>query len=362
MVAIAPADGGRRARRGFFYQDLVTLLDCLDMLSGMWTAVGWESLEDILCFNHDAPVYRQVKTIEGSSRHSIAQICHPEVQKSAASSILGKLFSGKPLPDGTRFTFIVNETPSGKLYEFVTERGKLRGPVSEEAHTEAASKLKNLALPDGRDVSWCIDRLDVLVEARTIDQLENHAYAQLVPFVRAYLGEEPLEREGRDVLERLLIKHVIRPAFDQVPKTLSDVQFREALEESIRHVTGHASDGSTERLTKLVDKLRAADIPAPLAQRQHESMLAFRRRLRSSVGVRRGQLNLLSDEVNAICMLYMAKRRSGQIDAGSDAYNATVMAVSELPDVASGVVSLADAMAVLSDITARCLNWYADVS
>jgi hypothetical protein len=61
-VTLAPADGGRRSRRGFLYQDAVTLLDCLDMLDGHWTEVSWEDLEDILCFRGTVPVYRQVKT------------------------------------------------------------------------------------------------------------------------------------------------------------------------------------------------------------------------------------------------------------------------------------------------------------
>jgi hypothetical protein len=62
-MALAPADGGRRSRRGFAYQDVVTLLDCLDMLDGQWTSVSWEDLEDILCYRDGAPNYRQVKTI-----------------------------------------------------------------------------------------------------------------------------------------------------------------------------------------------------------------------------------------------------------------------------------------------------------
>ncbi|MFM9458404.1 dsDNA nuclease domain-containing protein [Streptomyces europaeiscabiei] len=63
-MSAAPADGGRRSRRGFAYQDAVTLLDCLDMHEGLWTQVSWEDLEDIVCRDGDAPAYRQVKTIE----------------------------------------------------------------------------------------------------------------------------------------------------------------------------------------------------------------------------------------------------------------------------------------------------------
>ncbi|WP_157901972.1 dsDNA nuclease domain-containing protein, partial [Streptomyces kanasensis] len=112
-MTLAPADGGRRSRRGFLYQDAVTLLDCLDMLDGHWTAVSWEDLEDILCHRGTEPVYRQVKTIEGAGkRHSVADVCRPDPTKklenrTPETSYLGKLFLGKSLPEGTRFTLIV---------------------------------------------------------------------------------------------------------------------------------------------------------------------------------------------------------------------------------------------------------------
>lgn len=63
------------------------------MLDAQWTSVSWENLEDILCYRGDEPNYRQVKTIEGGTRHSVASVCRAEAgQKTLETSFLGKLF------------------------------------------------------------------------------------------------------------------------------------------------------------------------------------------------------------------------------------------------------------------------------
>ncbi|MFF0114410.1 dsDNA nuclease domain-containing protein [Streptomyces prasinus] len=362
-VVLAPADGGRRSRRGFAYQDAVTLLDCLDMLEGQWTAVSWEDLEDILCHQDGAPVYRQVKTIEeAGTRHSIANICRPEEKKTADSSYLGKLFLGKPLPDGTRFTFIVNETPQRDLYEFVAERDRPRGPVSADARADIVKRLSTVQLPDGRDIGWCVDRLDVLVEARTIDQVEAEAMARLAPLVEACLGEKPLYEEVEEVMIWLISRYIARSALELRPRVFAADDFGAALDDSVRRATGRRRDGSTELLMKFKHKLRAAKIPETEAEAQHDAMLAYRRTYRASVGTRRRAYDDLADQINAICTLTMAKRRAGRLDAGSAAYFETLVAVSEMPEVTSRQFTLAEAHAVLSDITARCQNRYADAS
>ncbi|MGJ5797480.1 dsDNA nuclease domain-containing protein [Streptomyces griseorubiginosus] len=361
-MSLAPADGGRRSRRGFAYQDVVTLLDCLDMLDGCWTAVSWEDLEDILCHRGDAPVYRQVKTIEEAGvRHSVASVCRPESpKKSVDTSYLGKLFLGKPLPDGTRFTFIVNETPQRDLFEFAVERSQSREPVSAAVRDDAISRLKGLSLPDGRDVAWCIDRLDVLVEARTIEHVEGEVLQRLAPLVRACLGQEPCITEVVDVMTWLIADCISRQARALRPRHFTADEFRAALEECVRKVTGRRQDGSTELLMPLQQKLRPAGVPDTEAEGQHDAMLAFRRRRRSSIGARRQQFDDLADKINSICTVTMAKRRGGLLEAGPAAYLATISAVSEMPEVAGGHVSLTDALAVLCDITARCQNRYAD--
>lgn len=364
LVPAAPADGGRRSRRGFAYQDAVTLLDCIDMLEGMWTAVSWEDLEDILCHQTDAPVYRQVKTIEeAGKRHSVANVCAPEEKKkSAATSYLGKLFLGKPLPDGTRFTFIVTEMPQQDLYQFAVERGQPRGTVSSDIRSDIVTRLDGVEVPDGRDVGWCVDRLEVLVEARTIDQVEEHALKRLVPLVEAYLDTEALYREVEDVMVWLISVYIARSAQELRPRRFTANDFGAALDDSVRRATGWRPDGSTEPLTPLKEKLRTAGLTDPETEAQHDAMLGYRRTYRSSIGTRRRQFDDLADKINAICTLMMARRRGGLIEPGSPAYIQTLLAVSDMPEVTSGEFTLAEAHAILSDITARCRNRYADVS
>jgi hypothetical protein len=87
-----------------------------------------------------------------------------------------------------------------------------------------------------------------------------------------------------------------------------------------------------------------------------------RRRRRASIGTRRQQLDDLADDVHALCTVTMAERRSGLIPPGSDAYQATVLKVAQMSQVADRTYNLVDALATLSDITARCLNRYVDAS
>ncbi|MFE2296403.1 dsDNA nuclease domain-containing protein [Streptomyces sp. NPDC059452] len=366
-MTLAPADGGRRSRRGFLYQDAVTLLDCLDMLGGHWTEVSWEDLEDILCYKADAPSYRQVKTVEGAKRHSIADICKPDAAKkaenrTAATSYLGKLFGGKPLPEGTRFTLIVNETPQRDLFQFVCERGGARGPVNADDRERIIDKLNGLSLPDGRDVGWCVDRLDVLVTARTCDQVEDEARRRLIPLITTYLGQDPLAQEVDNVLLGLVSGYIARRAAEPEPQRHTAHEFRSILEKSILQVTGQRSDGSTEPLMTLQAKLRPAGVPDAEAERQHEAMLTFRQAQRRSLGSERQRLAELSDKVYAICQLTSMQRRGGLIEAGEPAYRETMLKVSQMREVVSGTVDLSQALAVLSDITARCQNRYEDAS
>ncbi|GGW13071.1 hypothetical protein GCM10018980_76390 [Streptomyces capoamus] len=367
-VTLAPADGGRRSRRGFLYQDAVTLLDCLDMLDGHWTEVSWEDLEDILCFRGTVPVYRQVKTVEGPGKsHSVARVCQPDSTKkrenrTAETSYLGKLFIGKPLPEGTRFTLIVNETPAADLYEFACQRGRSRQPVSPEVRQKVIDKLSGLSLRDQRDIGWCVDRLDVLIEARTSDQVEDEARRRLTPMVRSYLGQEPLAAEVDEILKRLISIHIGRKAAElrAVRHTVDD--FRAVFEDAVQRVTGQRHDGGMERLMTLQEKLRPAGILAEEADRQHEAMLTFRRHQRSSLGAERQRLAALSDKIYAICQVTAMQRRGGLIGAGEPAYRETVQAICRMPEVVSNEVPLSHALAVLSDITARCQNRYEDAS
>ena len=63
-----PAEGARRSRRGYWYQDLYALGRYLDLIDGVWETVTVESHEDIVCEQTGANAlvrYEQVKTVEG---------------------------------------------------------------------------------------------------------------------------------------------------------------------------------------------------------------------------------------------------------------------------------------------------------
>ncbi|MER8184245.1 dsDNA nuclease domain-containing protein [Kitasatospora sp. NPDC094015] len=361
-MSSAPADGGRRSRRGFAYQDAVTLLDCLDMHEGMWTQVSWEDLEDIVCVDGDAPVYRQVKTIEeAGKRHSVASVCAADIDKKPESSYLGKLFLGKPLSDNARFTFIINESPHANFHVFVTERGKPRGPVPQDIREDIVKRLRGVVLPNERDIGWCVDRLEVLVEGRTIEEVEDRAIRRLGPIVGSHLGQAPLSTEVEDIMVRLLMR-IARSAMAPQPCAVSAMDFREMLLLAITQSTGRQQDGTTAPLTKLADKLAVAGVSAEEAEAHKEKVFRYRRAQRASVSSAREQMEVFADEVFAVCTRVMAERRAGRIPAGSDAYFETLARVENLPAVSSGAVTLARAHAVLADITARCQNRYADAS
>lgn len=352
-------DAGRRSRRGFAYQDAVTLLDCLDMHDGAYDSVGFEDLDDIVCQSGGHATFRQVKTQEDGSRHSIASVCRPEIKDRAETSIIGRLFSGKPLSDNTRFCLVLNETPQADLGAFKIERGDPRGPVA-PAHCQAViARLEKLPVANGVTVAWYVDRFEVLVEPRTIDQLEDAILRRLAEPVAALLGQPPLHPELEDVLIRLSTV-LTRDARAVKARTWDSSTFAAELDGLITAATGRRRDGTDAPLEDLVAKLGKAGLPAPEAEEHARSARAFRLRYRSAIGGERQAMESLYDHVFAICAEVSARRRAGEIAAGPAAYAATVTAVCDRPLVPARAVSQPDRLAALSEITARCQNRYTD--
>lgn len=356
-----PGDGGRRSRRGFAYQDAVTLLDCLDMHEGSFEEVGFEDIDDIICTIGGHTTYRQVKTKEDGTRHSISTICMPEKKQQPQTSILGRLFLNKPLTDGARFSLILNETPTADLGAFKIERGDVRGPVREKHCRDIANRLKNLTLPDGITIEWCIGRFEVLIEPRTIEDVEAKILNRLVEPVTKLLGAPPLYSELVDILIGLSVL-VARDAWAPTPHRWNTVLFAARLQETVTRFTGIRSDGSVEPLPSLADKLRPAGIPIQEAQAQTETMLRYRRRYRSAIGQEREYFDTLNDHVYAVCTQISADRRAGKFVDPRTAYAATIKEVSMLQPMGTRSIPLPDKLAALSDVTARCQNRYSDES
>jgi len=358
-VTSTQQDAGRRSRRGFAYQDAVTLLDCLDMHDGLYDSVGFEGLDDIVCVSGQHATFRQVKTQEDGSRHSIASVCRPEIKDRVETSVLGRLFSGKPLSDGTRFCLVLNETPQPDLGAFKIERGDARSTVSTENCQAIITRLEKLPVAKGATVAWYVERFEVLVEARTIDQVEDAILRRLAKPVAALLGQAPLHPELEDVLFRLGAI-MARDARTVQARSWDCGSFAAELDRLITAATGRRRDGTDAPLEDLIGKLGRAGVPAAEAEEHARAAREFRLRYRSAIGGERQAIDSLYDHVFAICAEVSARRRAGEIAAGPAAYAATVDAVCNRPLVPARTVSQPDRLATLSEITSRCQNRYSD--
>lgn len=354
-----PGDGGRRSRRGFAYQDAVTLLDCLDMHDGAYDEVAFEALEDITCRRLQQMLHRQVKTSESGNRHSIATVCKPDIKTKVETSILGKLFLSKPLDDEVEFCLVVNETPAKDLVQFVAERGSTRGPIDKPVMQDLATRLAPLPINSGRSIDWYLDRFFVLVEARTTEQVEDAILRRLRGPVAALLGQQPLMSE----LEEVLLHFSTKIARDAASKTIfswTAQQFSTELQTAVTKATGRRADGSTDPLETLVSKLSAAGVPPDEAVAYRAQLLQYRRRYRSAVGEGRASLDSLNDHVFAICAEVAATRRAGHLQAGASTYHEVLRRVAALSPSSASNISIIDKIAALSDVTARCQNRYVD--
>jgi hypothetical protein len=226
---------------------------------------------------------------------------------------------------------------------------------------EICSRLKNLQLSENVDIGWYIDRLDVLVEARTIEDVEAHLLRRLAEPVAAILGAQPLMSELEEILTRLS-SLVARHARAFKKQRWSREFFSQSLCDTVTRVTGHREDGSIEPLESLANKLKPAGIPLDESRAQTDILLGYRRRYRSALGVERELFNSLNDHVFAICTDISAQRRAGMIADGPSAYAETVRAVTHLDLPHTGSIPVYDKLAALSDVTARCQNRYSDDS
>lgn len=361
---ITVVEGGRRARRGFTYQDLVTLLDCLE-LGNLYSKVSFEDVEDIVCFGiaGDCVIYRQVKTIEGGGRQSTATVTRPDKPnkdgqpKRVETSILGKLFGAKPDIGLTeRFTLVLNEEPLPGLQGFCCNRTTAPSPTAEHK-AEIIAKLGKLALREGCTIEQYVDAFEVMVEGRTIEHVEQTLLAKLHARVLAHHGLEPFYADLEEILERLLAV-VARDARAVESKAWTADQFSKLLERIITQTTGRRADGAEVPLPALAQKLSAAGLTEPEIDAQNRSWLRYRQEYRSAVGMKLQELDKLSDEVHAVTVQINARRRAGAIADGPEAYAATIEAMGDLS--ARLETSQTLTFQTLSDVTSRCQNRYRD--
>ena len=359
-MAQSPGDGGRRSRRGYAYQDAVTLLDCLDMHDGQFIEVGFEEVDDIVCRARDNVIYRQVKTKEDAIQHSIASVCRPKKKDCPDTSILGRLFSSKPILDSTRFCLLLNETPAQDLAAFTARRGDRRGRTPEKHCDDICGRLDGLTLPGGTTISWCVDHFEVLVESRTIEEIEDRIWRRLVEPVTKILHMQPLPSELEDILIRLG-RQLARDARAIIPKSWSAEDFDDLLQVAVARSTGNYLDGSALPLPTLASKLAPTKISEPEVHAQSAAMLDYRRRSRSAVGEERSLFKAINDHVFFACVEVSARRRAGLIPDGPAAYAETIQVIKRM-DMSGAAIPMPDRLAALADVTARCQNRYSDDS
>lgn len=353
-------DGGRRSRRGFAYQDAVTLLDCLE-LGSLFSEVRFEDADDIVCtgINDDFVVYRQVKTIEGGGRHSLASVSAPERAQRIETSILGRLFTGKPKDvREERFGLVLNVEPQNDLKGFYCDRYSRPSPTHDQ-RAAVCERLSELALPAGCSIAQRVDALEVIVESRTIEEVERLIVSKLKAPIAAHLGGQPLLQEVEDVLAQLSTE-ISRDAHAVAPKAWTTSSFAELLDRIVTQVTGRRTDGRMEPLPRLAKKLRVALLPAEEIQEHSDGLLRYRREQRASVGEGRKRFDTLNDEVFAATTKISARRRAGLLQDGPDAYSATLDSVSAVAIIVG--VPQALALQALSDVTARCQHRYSDAN
>ncbi|WP_244927920.1 dsDNA nuclease domain-containing protein [Nocardioides sp. W7] len=349
-------DGGRRSRRGFAYQDAVTLMECLN-LGTLYTSVGFEAEDDIVCTQHDRIIYRQVKTRENAEAHSAARVCRPEVKGKVETSILGRLFSGKDEPIGeVTFCVVLNEPPTQTLWGFKHEGPCGTAPADEKSRQDVATKLIAMHLPDwAPDIDFLVDRLEVQVLPRTADDLEKDIIGRLEDPVTKQIGQKPLLDELAKIAELLLSK-VAREARRRVARSWTADEFWHMFADVVTEATGEAANG-TLPLVPLAEKLDAAGLDDEEIRRSFQELESLRRMIRSAVGAEKVRYKELNREVFAICQRVAAHRRAGKVQPGPAAYSAVVDALDT--DINGTLGTSADRMATLSDVTYRCQNRYA---
>lgn len=358
-VADKASDGARRARRGYRFQDLHTLGRYFDCLEGDLMSVSAESDEDVTCVRPDGAIrYEQVKTVEEPTQlWSLASVCKKE-KGQADRSILGRLYSTKPLPDGSSFVLVFNENVNDSLRVFKQAPQHRTATDMEQARTDISAKLDGVSPSDERDVAWCVDRTSVQVVERTAAALERELRDRLNRVVQSTTGDHLLPDELDDVLERLITQVEAEARADHA--TIVDGA------EVTNRVQSAVSDCMRPFLTsppaegRLRSKLEAAGLTEPAIEQNVEMYLAFRSSLRNASIEDRERLRLVTEDVYLVCNAISQRRLAGLLAPGIDSYQATIDATLGLyaSDYASSTTDRPTLIRALHDITSRCRNTY----
>lgn len=359
-----PAEGARRSRRGYWYQDLHALGRYLDLIDGTWDAVTVESDEDIVCVRTGANAvvrYEQVKTVEGPDQlWSMSTVCSPE-KGHPERSILGKLFVGKPLPDGTQFALVLNENVNPTLKALAVPREGRNVEAVRTAAAAAAKALADVSPQDDRTIEWCVERLEVDVRERTTDALEDSLIRRIDALVANTHGVHLLGEELDDVLSHLM-DGLQTDARGPQRRTVDQSEIERRVADACARVQGTSPAPKTGDASRLREKLRVAGLDPDEIEHCVEMHLAHRMAVRSADPRRKKEIQQLVDEVFVECVQAALDRREGRVAAGAPAFRDTFARVRthyEQSDLQSRGFALADLQRAVHDITSRCRHRYA---
>lgn len=299
------------------------------MLQGDWDDVICEGDEDITCTkrNPSRCWYRQVKTVEHPSRlWSPAMLCQPDTGGKVHTSVLGRLFTVKPMPDDARFVLVLNENVNDDLRPLVLHDGAVRGQGSPELLENLENRLGKLTPAGDRSIRWCLERLHIEVRGRTIEDVENKARSRLNALCREIRTYALLVDEVEDILVDLLaVVAALSKAEEPIP--LTPVSFGERVITSVERRVGVLLPGTTIASEAIGEKLTKAKLTPSEIDHAREMHLSFAGWYRRAVGDRKQLLVALADSVYMACQGVSADRRSATISDGLPAYKATLAAV-----------------------------------
>jgi hypothetical protein len=327
------------------------------MVAGLLATVTCDGDEDVTCADDaGSPEYCQVKTVEfPSGPWTVANVCEPERAPDRATSILGRLFVGKPLPESATFRLVGNMPLHPHLRPFVPGSALDRSAVS----TTIAGRLGSLALSDGRTVGWCLDRLTIEQVGGDADALEAMVLRELGGMtLRLSIGL--LQNELESLLEGL-VAVVQQGARSSDAAPIARDSFIDEVRDRANRARGATADAAGPEAPTLAAKLAAAGLsPEQIAAMKH-THLEFSRTYRSALPDQVRRLDNMVERIRMACVQLTLRRREGLLAPGAAMFAATDSAVRDL-HAADGWdgqgIPLVLAYGAMHDVTARCQHRY----
>jgi hypothetical protein len=353
-----PGRSARRSRRGYYFQDLWALHCCIEMLEGIWTSVTSDGHEDVTCENSSESLicYVQVKTEEHPDGvWTVAKLCQPD-GGGVETSILGKLFVDKPLPDGARFELVGNVALNRELAPLEPQAIVDRGPVE----AQIARRLVGLTLADRRSVSWCLERLTVRQVGATAESLED----RVLRLLGRYLSERELGLLAHETEELLaiLISMITTAARAHAATPLERAVASAEVDRHASRLIQATQAGTSPISESLADKLRKAGLDEEQIDALQAAKFSYSRGYRTALTPTTRVLDQLADEIRMRCVSLTLAMREGTIQPGAEMWEATRRAVEQMHRDGSWDsrgIPLSQAFGALHEITDRCHHRYA---